>query len=165
MLRYTSNDGYNSLSRIRALSVLNRQFTLALAALRCASQAATSRGNCCTRVGHVLFTTINSEPASGHMPTDRLIEGLMILLAGAVLITPGFLTDLMGLALLIPPVRRVVRAALVRHFKSRIAAGHIQVSSTSTGQEPGQPMGTGFDDSPGSTPRPVKYVKNEALDQ
>lgn len=117
------------------------------------------------RQGLRTFATINSELASGHMPTDQLIEGLMILLAGAVLITPGFLTDLMGLALLIPPVRRVFRAALVRHFESRIAARQIQVSSTFKCEEPDPPMGAGFDNGPGSTPRPVKYVKNEALDQ
>jgi len=117
------------------------------------------------RQGLRTLAAINSELASGHMPTDQLIEGLMILLAGAVLITPGFITDLMGLALLIPPVRRLFRAALVRHFESRIAAGQIQVSSTFRYEEPGQPTGTGFDNDLGSTPRPVKYVKNEALDE
>ncbi len=45
VLRYTSNDGYSFFNRIRASSVVNRQFTLALAALRRASQAATSRVN------------------------------------------------------------------------------------------------------------------------
>ena len=117
------------------------------------------------RQGLRTLAAINSELESGHVPTDQLLEGLMILLAGAVLITPGFLTDLMGLALLIPPVRRVVRVALVRHFKSRIAAGRIQVSSTFTSEEPDPPMGAGFDNGLESTPRPVKYVKNEALDQ
>ena len=116
------------------------------------------------RQGLRTLAAINSELGAGHVPTDQLIEGLMILLAGAVLITPGVLTDLMGLALLIPPVRRVFRAALIRHFKSRIAAGQIRVSSTFTQQGPDQPMGTGFDNGPGSTGRPVKYVKNEALD-
>lgn len=117
------------------------------------------------RQGLRTLAAINSELASGHMPTDQLIEGLMILLAGAVLITPGFITDLMGFALLVPPVRRVVRAALVRHFESRIATGRIQVSSTFTHQETDQSIGPGFDNSPRSTPRAVKYVKNEALDE
>jgi len=45
VLHYISNDGYNFFSRIRASSVLNRQFTLAFAAFRSASQAAISRVN------------------------------------------------------------------------------------------------------------------------
>ncbi len=117
------------------------------------------------RQGLRTLAAINNELASGHVPTGQLIEGLMILLAGAVLITPGFLTDLMGLALLIPPVRRVFRAALIRHFESRIATGQFHVGSTFTHQESDQPMGSGFDNTPGSTTHPVKYVKNEALDQ
>ena len=118
------------------------------------------------RQGLRTLAAIQSELASGRMPTDQLIEGLMILLAGAVLITPGFLTDLMGLALLIPPVRRIFRAALVRHFESRIAAGQIHVSSTTFQcADPDDPIVTGFDDDLEPTPRPVKYVKNEALDQ
>jgi len=111
------------------------------------------------------LAAINRELSAGRVPTSQLIEGLMILLAGAVLITPGFITDSMGLALLIPPIRRVFRAMLVRHFESRIAAGQFQVTSTFRCEEPGQPMDVGFDNAPESTPHPVKHVRNEALDR
>ncbi|MDB4422769.1 FxsA family protein, partial [bacterium] len=43
--------------------------------------------------------------AEGRMPAKEALEGLMILLAGAVLITPGFLTDTVGFLLLVQPVR------------------------------------------------------------
>ncbi len=56
----------------------------------------------------------------GLSPADELIEALLILIAGAVLITPGLLTDLFGFGLLIPPVRKWVRNRLSRHFRNRI---------------------------------------------
>lgn len=117
------------------------------------------------RQGLRTLAAINSELSAGHMPTGQLVEGLMILLAGAVLITPGFITDLMGLALLIPPIRRVFRALLIRHFESRIAAGRFHVSSTFRHGGPGGPMDSSFNNISDPAPRPVKYVKNEALDQ
>lgn len=53
---------------------------------------------------------------AGRLPGTELIEGLMILVAGAVLLTPGILTDLVGFTLLIPAARR----ALVRWAEPRI---------------------------------------------
>lgn len=49
-------------------------------------------------------------------PTEPLAHGAMILFAGALLLTPGFFTDAMGLALLVPPVRR----AVMRYIRARI---------------------------------------------
>jgi UPF0716 protein FxsA len=63
---------------------------------------------------------IRQKVAAGELPGDPLLDGLMILLAGALLITPGMLTDLLGFALLLPPFRRIVKRRLVRHFQSRI---------------------------------------------
>ena len=54
------------------------------------------------------------------MPGDALLDGLMILLAGALLITPGVLTDLVGFALLLPVFRRVMKRWLVRRLRARI---------------------------------------------
>jgi UPF0716 protein FxsA len=58
--------------------------------------------------------------AEGRMPHAEVIEGLMILVAGAVLLTPGFLTDAIGFAMLIPPVRAVVRQFAGRYLKGRV---------------------------------------------
>ncbi|MEM8866091.1 MAG: FxsA family protein [Planctomycetota bacterium] len=55
---------------------------------------------------------IRQQLASNQMPTDALFDGALILVAGAVLITPGVLTDAMGFGLLIPPVRAVVKQGL-----------------------------------------------------
>jgi UPF0716 protein FxsA len=58
----------------------------------------------------------------GEVPADDLLEGLMILLAAAVLVTPGVITDAVGFALLVPPLRRKIRAYLARRIQARIVA-------------------------------------------
>ena len=62
--------------------------------------------------------------ARGLMPATELLNGLMILLAGAVLVTPGVITDAVGFALLIPPVRALIRKRVAKHFKKRIVMMH-----------------------------------------
>lgn len=47
----------------------------------------------------------------GGDPATPLIEGVLILIAGVLLLTPGFFTDALGFALLLPPVRRALIAA------------------------------------------------------
>jgi UPF0716 protein FxsA len=63
---------------------------------------------------------IREDLARGRMPADRLVDGLLILVAGAVLLTPGLLTDAFGFFLLVPPGRRVIRLALVKAFHARV---------------------------------------------
>jgi UPF0716 protein FxsA len=71
----------------------------------------------------------------GRLPHEEVIDGVMILVAGAVLLTPGFLTDAIGFLLLTPPVRMVVRKRLSNYLK-----GRIQFVSPGASQ-----MGRGFD--------------------
>lgn len=56
----------------------------------------------------------------GELPHREALDGLLILLAGAVLLTPGFLTDTVGFLLLFPPVRRAIRGRLGHYLKERI---------------------------------------------
>lgn len=58
--------------------------------------------------------------AEGRLPHEEVMEGLMILVAGAVLLTPGFLTDAAGFLLLVPAVRRAVRQRVQRTLKGRV---------------------------------------------
>jgi UPF0716 protein FxsA len=70
---------------------------------------------------------IREDLASGRMPADRLVDGLLILVAGAVLLTPGLLTDAFGFFLLVPPGRRIVRVALVKAFHARVGGTQPRV--------------------------------------
>lgn len=53
---------------------------------------------------------------SGQMPVLEMVEGLLLAIGGALLLTPGFITDTIGFACLLPGLRQVIVARLVRHF-------------------------------------------------
>jgi len=55
----------------------------------------------------------------GGLPHKELVDGFLILMAGLLLITPGFITDVVGILLLLPPVRIALRSMLLRSFKRR----------------------------------------------
>jgi UPF0716 protein FxsA len=57
----------------------------------------------------------------GKLPGAELVDAFLVLLAAALLITPGFLSDILGILLLLPPVRAAVRTLLRRRFARRIA--------------------------------------------
>jgi len=74
-----------------------------------------------------ILARMQEETARGVLPTDPILEGVMILVAGALLLTPGVLTDAVGLLLLLPPVRVAIRERLKRLIKRRIDRGTIDV--------------------------------------
>jgi UPF0716 protein FxsA len=75
------------------------------------------------REGLVAWRRLQQALADGRMPTVEVADGAMILLAGALLLTPGFLTDVAGILLLLPPTR-----ALARRLAPRVAARRLRRS-------------------------------------
>ena len=71
------------------------------------------------------WRAVREQLARGELPTDSLLDGLLILVAGVLLITPGLLTDTAGLLLLVPPIRRLVRRYVVRHIQVRMAFTNV----------------------------------------
>ena len=59
---------------------------------------------------------LRADLEAGRLPAGALIDGLLILVAGAVLLTPGLLTDALGFVLLVPPSRAAVRRIVVARF-------------------------------------------------
>lgn len=59
----------------------------------------------------------------GGLPARELLDGVLILMAGVVLLTPGFVTDTAGILLLLPPSRAVIRAVLFRWITAKLASG------------------------------------------
>ena len=57
---------------------------------------------------------------AGRIPSGEIADGLLIMLGGALLLTPGFLTDVVGLAFLLPPTRALLRRALERGVRRRM---------------------------------------------
>lgn len=68
------------------------------------------------REGLGIVRRIQGMVAAGQVPGRELVDAFLILLGGALMLTPGFLTDALGLSLLLPPVRAVVRRAAGRRF-------------------------------------------------
>ncbi len=54
------------------------------------------------------------------MPAREVVDGVLIVFGGALLLTPGFVTDLLGLSLLLPPTRAVLRGVIARRVLPRM---------------------------------------------
>jgi UPF0716 protein FxsA len=64
----------------------------------------------------------------GHMPAEELLDAVIIFIAGVVLITPGFITDVMGLLLLWPVTRNRLKRFLRKKFDELNAKGNINIT-------------------------------------
>jgi UPF0716 protein FxsA len=87
--------------------------------------------------GIMTLNRLQNSLSDGTNPADPMAQGAMILVAGVLLLTPGFFTDGLGFALLLPPVR----ALIIRWISSRIAAGSMTFTTTTMGggQQPQRP--------------------------
>lgn len=65
--------------------------------------------------GRHTLRRIQRRVARGEVPTDELLDGGLLLVAGALLLTPGLVTDAIGFLLVLPPTRYPVRVALKRY--------------------------------------------------
>lgn len=84
--------------------------------------------------GRAVWRRFNRALAEGRMPGQEVMDGALVIFGGALLLTPGFLSDILGLILLLPPTRAIVRAVLLRRFAGRIAAGAASGAQTRMGR-------------------------------
>jgi UPF0716 protein FxsA len=77
--------------------------------------------------GLVTWLKIQRDMQMGILPSGRLVDGILIFVAGVVLITPGLLTDAVGFALLIPPIRMVIKRKLRAWFERKIQSGNVSI--------------------------------------
>ena len=75
------------------------------------------------REGLGILRRARREAAAGRIPGREIVDGLLVLAAGALMLTPGFVTDAVGLALLFPPTRALVRAGATRRLTRSVANG------------------------------------------
>jgi len=94
------------------------------------------------REGLGVLRRVQSQLAQGRAPGTELVDGFLILFGGALMLSPGFLTDALGLALLVPPARALVRRALTRRFQARIDGGRGVRGLGDRGRDP-HPRGCG----------------------
>ena len=70
--------------------------------------------------GYSILARIQAETAAGRVPTKELIDGLLVLIGGIVLLTPGLLTDLAGFCLMLPGFRAIIRERVKKKFASQV---------------------------------------------
>jgi UPF0716 protein FxsA len=98
--------------------------TLTLVLLTGAAGAALARAE-----GLRVLKLVQRELAAGRVPGSALLDGVAILAGGLLLLTPGFITDVMGLALLLPPTRRWVKRVVRRWFEEQLDTGRAHIST------------------------------------
>ena len=79
--------------------------------------------------GLAVLDRMRAELNQGRLPAESLFDGLLILIAGAMLVTPGLLTDGLGLLLLIPWSRQGIKSWLKRKMQEKISEGEIHIST------------------------------------
>ncbi len=76
--------------------------------------------------GFSTMARFQQQVASGQLPADTMLEGVALLIGGALLLTPGFLTDSLGLMCLIPLTRRTLIAWLLKNMTVSTAGFYSQ---------------------------------------
>jgi UPF0716 protein FxsA len=75
--------------------------------------------------GRAAWVRFNRALAENRVPHKEVFDGILVIMGGALLLTPGFITDIFGLVLLIPPTRALVRAVMSRTVRRRMAMGTL----------------------------------------
>jgi len=100
------------------------------------------------REGLAVIAQLREGAAKGIPPATSLVEGLMVLVGGALLLTPGVMTDVLGFTLILPWTRPVIARAIGDRVKTRFTIGGAEVRTEAPRPGPAvrpQPQSSGFD--------------------
>lgn len=89
--------------------------------------------------GMAVLSRIRQETEQGRLPVGDLLSGACLVVAGLLLVTPGFLTDFLGFALLIPGLRLLLGAALVKALVRKGGTVHFRSAGFQSGMGGGDP--------------------------
>jgi UPF0716 protein FxsA len=85
--------------------------------------------------GRAVWRRFTETMGAGRIPHREIVDGVLIIFGGAFLITPGFITDILGFLLLIPPTRSLFRRGLQRRLEMRVVPGRVRRRSGATGYD------------------------------
>jgi UPF0716 protein FxsA len=115
--------------------------------------------------GFSVLYRVQAAVIEGRVPSGELVDGALIVLAGALMITPGFLSDCMAIVLLLPPTRAAVRGVILRRIRAggglitvvsgtRGWGGPTRRTAPSRGRPDGVVDADSWEDPPADPPRP-----------
>ena len=79
------------------------------------------------RQGLAVWRSLQADLAAGRVPTQGLLDCVLILIAGGMMIAPGFLTDIAALLLLLPPIRSVIKRWARRRIEKLLQQGALRI--------------------------------------
>lgn len=68
------------------------------------------------------WTSVITKLSRAKLPSDELVDGALMIFGGALMLTPGFFTDAVGIAMYIPPIRILVRTAILARLTVHVTA-------------------------------------------
>jgi UPF0716 protein FxsA len=80
--------------------------------------------------GRAAWRRLSAAVAAGRPPGREVIDGALVLVGGVLFIVPGFISDLLGLLLLLAPSRSVAGSAIARNFQSRLVVAATRFSGS-----------------------------------
>jgi UPF0716 protein FxsA len=91
--------------------------------------------------GRNAWSRFQQAVAAGRVPHNEILDGVLIVLGGAFLLTPGFITDVLGVVLLLPPTRALVRRAVAHSIRRRGAVTRVVffAQPSARGRPPSEP--------------------------
>ncbi|PKH89496.1 FxsA family protein [Colwellia sp. Bg11-28] len=115
--------------------------------------------------GLATLQSVQTKMAQGEMPSGEIVTGLMLLVAGVLLVTPGFVTDIFGLLLLVPSVRVAIATQVQKHIKVNQLGGGASFHHSTTGnvyqhEESAEP----FTSSKASSNEPISHHQGDTLE-
>jgi UPF0716 protein FxsA len=112
--------------------------------------------------GLATLQSVQSKMAEGEMPSSEIVTGLMLLIAGVLLVTPGFVTDIFGLSLLVPSVRQMIAASVQKHINVH---GHVAVNSAGASFHQGNTYEhEGFSQAPNPESKVIPEHRSETIE-
>src|SRR5919106_3961360 len=105
--------------------------------------------------GRATWRRFNAVVREARVPAREVADGVMVIFGGALLLTPGFISDIVGLLFLIPPTRAVIRRVFLRQAMKRITVSMAAAPMPPrNGHRPGDVEGTAVDVDPHPGGRP-----------
>jgi UPF0716 protein FxsA len=92
--------------------------------------------------GRAAWRRFNDAMRAGRVPHREALDGALVIFGGALLLTPGFITDIVGLLLLLPPTRAVARRIVSRLVVHRVLVGAAGAANGAVRARRRRPVGT-----------------------